>query len=202
MQIDTIIFDLGGVLVWTDWDRFTNPISELSGLSPDEVMNQVTTGNAYYPFMNGEFDQSEFYRKMMIELGVDMPESEFVDTWSSIIHPHVEIAGIVEELSSKYRLVLGSNTDVLHHRRGIEVQPLLRHFDDMILSFEIGACKPDPAFFTRGVEKFSIVPERAVFIDDRADYVESAQSIGLTGIRFESVDQLRGDLKGLGLLRG
>lgn len=44
MSIRNVIFDLGGVLVLTHWDRVTGPLSELSGLSPEAVMDAIATG--------------------------------------------------------------------------------------------------------------------------------------------------------------
>ena len=47
MDISTMIFDLGGVLVLTRWDRVTQPLAKLSGLSPEGVLEEIVSGDAY-----------------------------------------------------------------------------------------------------------------------------------------------------------
>jgi hypothetical protein len=46
LHVKTIIFDLGGVLVWTHWENVTRPFAELSGLAPHVVMERIRTGSA------------------------------------------------------------------------------------------------------------------------------------------------------------
>ncbi len=199
VDISTIIFDLGGVLVLTHWDRVTQPLAELSGLSAERVLDEIVSGDASYPFMRGEFDQWEFHRRLSEQLKMDLSPERLFEIWPNIITPNGEINTLIEMLKRHYRLVLGSNTDVLHHRRSIEVQEALRHFDDALVSYELGCCKPDATFFSRGLDKLSASPEECVFIDDRKENVDAAQSQGIAAIRFSIVSQLESDLVGMGI---
>ena len=70
----------------------------------------------------------------------------------------------------------------------------------MLVSYELGVCKPDPEFFRRGLAKLGVEAEECLFIDDLEDNVEAARSLGITGIRFESAEQLERELKGLSIL--
>ena len=78
VSLTTVIFDLGGVIVHTHWERATTPLAEMSGLSPDEVMGQILGGDAFRPFMRGEFGCAEFHRRLSGELGLNaQPERLF-----------------------------------------------------------------------------------------------------------------------------
>lgn len=198
--ISTLIFDLGGVLVLTHWERVTSPLARLSGRTPEAVMELIVKGNAYYPFMRGELTPREFHQRMSEELGFRLDFHSFIETWASIIAPNPDIAGLVERLRGGYRLALGSNTDVIHHARGLEVQEALRHFKEGLLSFELGCCKPDPAFFTSGLGKLGVAPAECLFIDDRPENVASARSVGIVAVQFHSAPRLQQDLERMGVL--
>jgi len=200
VNISTLIFDLSGVLVWTHWDRVTGLLAKLTGLVPEQVLERIRSGNAYYPFCLGEFDRDEFHRRLTQQFALDLEPPRLFEIWQNAIEPHKEICGVMDHLIGRYRLVIGSNTDVLQFARSFEVQPALAHFNDTILSYEIGLAKPDPEFFSRGLEKLSTLPSECVFIDDREENVEIARTLGITGIRFLSVHQLESDLATLNLL--
>ena len=68
MPITTVIFDLGGVLVQTLWERVTEPVSRMNGMSPGEVMDQIRTGDAYFPHMSGEIDKNIHFQIHMMRL--------------------------------------------------------------------------------------------------------------------------------------
>ena len=183
----------------THWERVTEPWGEASGMTPESVMEELVAGDAY-DFMRGEFEGAEFHRRMERRFGLGMEPDRFFDLWNSIIAPNESVNGLIERLKGRYRLSVGSNTDPLHYARCLEVQNALGHFDDALLSYELGACKPDPAFFRSGLEKLSTPPEECLFIDDREDNVEAAKSLGITGIQFLSTEQLESELGRLGLL--
>ena len=200
LSISTIIFDLGGVMVWTRWSNLTEPLAEMTGATPEAVMETIRTGDAYNPHMRGELDYSGFHRKLTDDLGVELTPDELLELWNSVLEPNEAINPIVRRLKGHYRLAIGSNTDDPHFNKGKEVQPVVLEFDDVLVSYELGVCKPDPEFFVRGLAKLEVEAEECIFIDDLEDNVEAARSLGITGIRFESAELLEQKLKGLGIL--
>ncbi len=58
-------------------------------------------------------------------------------------------------------------------------------FDGVIDSCQVGVRKPDPAIFHLALEKGNTSPERTVFLDDYAEHVEIANSLGIHGILVE-----------------
>lgn len=198
--ITTVIFDLGGVLVRTHWERFAGPVGRAVGLSARQVMEELVRGDAYRPFMRGELDVEGFHRRLCRQFGLTIGLEELVGLWESVIAPYGLVWDLVERVGRRYRLALGSNTDVLHHRRGLEVEPSLRAFRDGILSFRLGLLKPDPEFFRRGLAELSACPEECLFIDDRPDNVASARQVGLTALLYRSPEGLEADLVRRGVL--
>jgi putative hydrolase of the HAD superfamily len=53
-------------------------------------------------------------------------------------------------------------------------------FDEVLLSFEVGAAKPDPAIYREALDRLgNPTPERSVFVDDQARYCDGATAVGL-----------------------
>lgn len=77
--------------------------------------------------------------------------------------------------------------------------PFINDFDGSIVSGHEGVCKPDPAIYALLFERYSITPERAVFIDDKPENVEAARRLGMHGIHFTDPQALPSALRALGL---
>ena len=71
--------------------------------------------------------------------------------------------------------------------------------DGGILSYRDHVVKPDPAIYKLLEERYSLVPEKTVFIDDVEENIQTALSLGWNGIIYESYEQAAGELKKLGV---
>ncbi len=60
--------------------------------------------------------------------------------------------------------------------------------------------KPDREYFERALARFELNPVSCLFIDDRAENIEVARSLGIPAVKFASPEQLRQDLVARGLL--
>jgi len=75
-----------------------------------------------------------------------------------------------------------------------------RYFDAMVISWEVGAVKPEPAIYRTALERLGIAPEEALFVDDRAVNVAGAEAVGMQAMLFEgdaSVPALRARIAAL-----
>jgi putative hydrolase of the HAD superfamily len=74
----------------------------------------------------------------------------------------------------------------------------LAYFHHKVFSCEVGLVKPDPAIFQQCIQRAGVKPQDALFVDDREENVRAARTTGITAIQFQSVKQLRADLKRMG----
>jgi glycosyltransferase involved in cell wall biosynthesis len=86
---------------------------------------------------------------------------------------------MLEGLRKRYRLLLLSNTNAIHFAMIRENYPMLRHFHDFILSYEVKAMKPNPAIYREAVARAGCDAGECFFTDDIRDYVEAARREGL-----------------------
>jgi HAD superfamily hydrolase (TIGR01509 family) len=77
--------------------------------------------------------------------------------------------------------------------------PFFRFFPIRIYSYRVGASKPDPAIYREALQACQVRAEEAIYIDDIASYAEAAQRLGMSGIVFQSPEQLQSDLRKLGI---
>ena len=83
-----------------------------------------------------------------------------------------------------YSVHLGTNQTArraAHMRQDLGYDDL---FEVGVYSCEIGVAKPDPRYFERSVELIDAPADSVLFVDDRADNVEAARSVGLAGVHW------------------
>ena len=130
-----------------------------------------------------------------------MDYDQFRTIWSSIFTDILIPESMLEGLARRYRLVLVSNTNALHFEMLRETYGhLLRHFDDLVLSYEVRAMKPQPEIFQAAVERAGCLPQECFYTDDIAAYVEAARR---DGNRWRAVRIVRADreeMRGRGIV--
>jgi putative hydrolase of the HAD superfamily len=73
--------------------------------------------------------------------------------------------------------------------------PLLGHFDDFVLSYEVGALKPDAKIYQEAIQRSGCLPGECFFTDDIAINVEAAREHGIDAVQFLSAGQLQEELR-------
>ena len=58
-------------------------------------------------------------------------------------------------------------------------------------SFEIGTTKPNENNYKVLLERFNLTPNETIFIDDRPNNVEVANKIGIQGIKFTTLNEVK-----------
>jgi 2-haloacid dehalogenase len=97
--------------------------------------------------------------------------------------------------SKKYKLLALSNWSAETFPIAQKRFKFLNEFDAVLLSGHEKLIKPDPRFFNLLVSRHSVIPSRAVFIDDVQKNIDGAKNLGFDAIRFENPDQLKRELK-------
>ncbi len=79
--------------------------------------------------------------------------------------------------------------------------PILRHFDRLVFSAEVGLVKPNIEIFEYALDKNGFKAEETLFIDDREDNILAAENVGINGYVFdENVQKLKDYLKSIDLI--
>jgi len=199
--IRTLIFDLGRVIVPFDFRRGYDRMSQQCGLAPEEIRERLKSDGLVRAFESGAIDGREFHRRVARLLETDVPYDEFCEIWFSVFLPETLIDDrFVESLHTRYRLVLLSNTNPIHFEMIRARYAILRHFDAYVLSYEVGAMKPEPRIYAAAIEAAQCAPQECFFTDDIPEYVEGARHAGIDAVVFEGAEALERELRARGIV--
>jgi 2-haloacid dehalogenase len=198
--VDTVVFDLGGVLL--DWDPrhlYRKLIDD-----PDELADflaRICTAEWHHAH-----DLGVPILESCRELAREHPEyAELIMAWAERGEEMIagQIDGTVEVLAdlsrAGVRCLALSNMEAETFPLRRERFAFMRYFSGCVISGLEGVAKPDPAILKLLLTRYQLDPARTVFIDDKPDNITAAKQVGLTAIRFADPGQLRGDLGALGL---
>jgi len=194
-----IIFDLGKVVIHFDFARGYRALEGLCPYPAAEIPRRVGTTDLVTRFETGLMEPQEFFKQFseLLDLHVNYPR--FCEIWSSIFDETLVPETMLQGLARSYRLLVLSNTNAIHFTMVRERYPLLRHFHDLILSYEVKRMKPDPEIFRLAVERAGCRPEECFYTDDIAAYTAAASAQGIDAVTFESVSQLERELAARGI---
>ena len=198
--IKTVILDLMGVILPIDFARCHAAFSEVSSLLPQEIPARLRPTGLGERFETGRMSPEEFADEVCVALEVRVTYSQFWEIWQTIFLPEPLLSeGLLEGLRRRQRLVLLSNTNAVHFEFARERYPLLRHFDDYVVSYQVGATKPSPAIYREAVARAGCRPEECFFADDVGKFVEAARREGIDAVRFQSQKQLESEMGARGI---
>ncbi len=195
-----IIFDIGRVLIRVDVSRAMDGLASGLSLTPQDVWSAIEKDPHWIDWQEGRISPRDWHLHLTKRLGTSLTFEQFSEVWNRALDPepiHSEL--FLEKLSRNYRLALLSNTDPIHMSYEEARFPFFRFFPIRIYSYRVGASKPDPVIYRQALQACKVRAEEAVYIDDIAAYVEAAQRLGMTGIVFQSPEQLQSDLRNLGI---
>jgi len=194
--IQAVIFDLGRVIVPFDFRRAYTRIATFTGMPADEVPDRIRPTGLVERFESGQIAPRDFARELSAVLHLNCTYEEFCAIWNSIFLPDTLVPEeLLRGIAAKYPLVLLSNTNAIHFEMLRANYPLLRHFNALVLSHEVGAMKPSPLIYQRAVEAAGCLPEECFFTDDIAEYIEGARLYGIDAVQFQSATQLEAELR-------
>ena len=197
--IEAVIFDLGNVLVFHDNDYLYRRLGERAGLSGEAVAEALADRRLFDGTNRGTLDAAGIHREVCRTLGLTVGFDEFTALWSCHFTVNAPIQPLVEGLVGRVKLVLLSNTNVLHTAYLRPRLPVLDRFDHLLFSHDLCLVKPEPAFFQAALARAGVAPQAAAFFDDIPGFVAAARAFGIHGYVFRDTHEFAGHLRELGL---
>lgn len=195
MTIKAVFFDLGGVIVRTEYQAPRQHLAESLGMDYDDIDKIVFASGTAARASVGEIDEEEHWCSVMRTL--KLPVSEYPRVRDEFFAGDVIDHGVLNFLRSikpKYKTGLISNA-----WSGLRAYIMREKFDDafhhMVISAEVGVAKPDPRIFHIALEQAQVKAKEAVFVDDFLENIEACEKVGMKGIHFKdpvsAIEQVR-----------
>ena len=193
MAINTIIFDLGGVLI--DW----NPMYVYKNYFNSDKQLAYFFENICTSDWNEEQDAGRSIVEATEELVKKYPDWEkpirdFYGRWTEMLKgPIDESVEIFRELkdSGKFKLYALTNWQAGLFDIALVRYNFLHWFDGRVVSGEEKTRKPFPEFYKRLLDRYQVNASEALFIDDNLRNVNAAKAMGINSIHFQNARQLR-----------
>ena len=190
----TIIFDLGNVIINVDKTDQYKRFAEKSNKNIFYVKNYIEKCKARKYFEEGKLTPQQFYLELKNELNLSMRFKEFKNVWCSIFTLNKDVKKLVRKLGKDCKLILLSNTDILHFEYIKNKYKIIGEFDDYVLSYEVGFRKPNLLIFLAALKKAKSLPFNCIYIDDIRDFVRIAGFMCIKSFQYRGYKNLVSDL--------
>jgi glucose-1-phosphatase len=195
-----VIFDLGKVLVHFDFKRGYAQLEQLCPHAAAEIPKRLAGTGLVEKFETGLVEPRVFVEELTKILDLDVDFDRFCGIWTCIFTETLVPESVLEALAARYRLVLLSNTNAIHFEMIRKTYPFLRHFHELVLSYEVKAMKPQPEIYRAAIAKAGCRPEECFYTDDIPEYVEGARRMGIDAVQFQGAAQLERELAARNIL--
>lgn len=184
-KIDTLIFDLGKVLVRYDFRKLladlkydeetAQAVAEAMFLSPQWTEGDrgvKTEEEILQSFIDNNPAYEQEIRQTFEEMGRTISLYSYTKDWMKYLKKR------------GYKLYILSNFSKPLYDRCQKELKFLELMDGGYMSWQIHCLKPEPEIFQKLLSDFQIDPSKAVFLDDMIDNVAEARAQGLNAIHF------------------
>ena len=197
-MIKAVFFDMGGVISPSRKEEmFAWLIRNLA--LPESKINVLA--ECYNGAQKGEKSTEELLDEVSSKLNVDKAKlrKSWEEMHSEVFTLNPEVLAIVSSLKEKkYVTALITNTIELHASL-FRKNKGYSFFHPIVCSYEIGIKKPEPGIYKKMLDVIGFKAEECVFVDDRIEHLAPAIQLGMKVIHFKNAEQLKQDLRKLGV---
>jgi 2-haloacid dehalogenase len=200
-MIGAVVWDVGGVLLeWEPRHLYRTLFDDA-----DEMERFLTT--VCTPEWHEDLDRGVPFEQSCAELAGRHPEyADMIWAWGRrreemIVGPIDDAIAILRAVKARgvpcYAL---TNMEPDTYPVRAERYEFFGWFDGTVVSSYEGVVKPEPEIFRRLLARFDLDASSTLMIDDSPRNIETARSLDMQTVQFQSAQQLRSALERLGVL--
>ncbi len=195
IRITTLFLDIGGVLLTNGWDRNARRRgAEKFGLDYDEMDERHHL--TFDTYEEGKLSLEAYLNRVVFYEKRPFSPEDFKTFMFNQSQPIPKMLELMQGLKKKYRLEVGA---ISNEGRELTVFRIKKFNLKSFINFFVSSCfvhfrKPDEDMYRIALDIAQASPERSVYIDDRAMFVEVARSLGINGIHHVRYDSTRAAL--------
>lgn len=185
-NVNSIIFDLGGVVLNLNPQNTIDAFIKITDLSQDELLAH-RSDDVFISFEKGKISPFEFRLGLRNLFNVDVSDNVLDVAWNAmLLDLPMNRLEMIGNLRSNYKTFVLSNTNEIHiaafdgivHKTtgGNHIE---NYFDKVYYSHKVNMRKPDTEIFEMVINNNSLDPTATLFIDDTLEHIESARLLGL-----------------------
>ncbi len=183
-----VVFDFGNVLAMFDRPAQCRQLARRSPLPAEEIERRIWDNDLEIDAESGRFDSREQFLRVRdrIQAPPGWSYEEFLEDFSAGLEPNPEgLAALRLAAGTGRRTFILSNISYTHARRLFLNEELATVPEGYVLSFKVGAMKPDPAIWRHLLRTAGLEAGQCLYIDDEPPFCRAAEALGFTAIRYE-----------------
>jgi len=185
-NITTLIFDFGGVLIDLDINQCILNFNRLGLENVEQYLNNFAQSGFFMQLEKGQISAVEFRNEIRKLTPNKLTDTQIDEAWCSFLLeiPEEKLEMLIE-LRKKFRVVLLSNTNIIHFPNSEKLlftnkgRQLSEYFDRCYLSYEMKMAKPDLQIFKNILASENVQPNECLFLDDGLKNTLQAQKLGI-----------------------
>jgi putative hydrolase of the HAD superfamily len=200
-KLNAVIFDYGEVLCLPPTVQDLEASAHILDIPLDSF--RVLWSRHRDSYDRGDLTEEAYWRKLAEDAGMTVNDRQLaqlakndVVMWSRL---NLKMLTWLEDLSAagmKTAVLSNMHASMAHHAR--QNFPWLHRVNCATLSAEVRLIKPDPAIYKHCLRGLDVAPTQCLFIDDREVNLAAARAMGIHGIQFRSIGQLKSELQAAG----
>lgn len=197
MSIRAVFFDLGGVILRTEYQAPRQQLAERLGMEYEDLSKIVFDSETGLQASLGAITALQHWESVMKRL--KRPAEEMASIRDEFFAGDIvdrTLLNYIRSLRGQY--VTGLISNAWSDLRDYLVREKMENaFDHIIISAEVGVAKPEPKIFQIALEQARVSPNEAVFVDDFYVNIEGCEKVGMKGIHFKDATTALEQLKQL-----
>lgn len=197
--ISTVLFDLGNVLAYIDFDAFWRSLGyyQQKEIAPFKDRYKSWT----FQYETGNISTDEYLKGLHSVFNDYFTIAQLELAFANIILDPVEgMADIVKRVSRTCKTALVSNTNEIHYTLSLAKFDVLKIFPKQYLSFQLRVMKPAEEFYSAIIKDLQVEPSEILFVDDLQTNLDGAIAAGMQVVKFDNKAQLEEVLMSLGVI--
>lgn len=199
-MIKTIIFDIGNVLADFTWEEHYIRMG-CEGELMDRMVRATVKSEAWNEYDRGLLTDEEVLAEFIHnDPGIEADIRRCLDNVAGMVKRNDYAIPWIQELKQKgYQTLYLSNFSRKAEEECAEALDFIPYMDGGILSHKEKVIKPMPEIYQLLIDRYHLVPEECVFLDDTEKNLKGAQAFGIHTILFRNQEQAIAELKKLGV---
>ena len=201
-EIDLVVFDMDGVLAQLDRARRLQLLSKVTGKAPAFLDDVIWSSEFERRAERGEFASGAEYLAEFNHLtGCVLRREQWSEARRAAMTLNARTLALAEAVGEFCQIAMLTNNVSLLLETLPEILPEVKRVFGARAhaSCEFHARKPQPEVFERLLQRYGVMPARAVFVDDEPEFVAGARAVGMHGICYRDPESLAEQLTQLGV---
>ncbi len=189
-RINTLIFDLGGVIVDLEPKRTLTEFALLANKPVTEILELYRIHSSFHAYETGRIGEEEFRNSIRIMFNLQASNSEIDRCWNAmLIDIPAEKLAMLSRLKNHFTTLVLSNTNSIHleyiNKIILKGELLDAYVHHAHYSHQLGMRKPDREIYEYVLNAHSLLPEQTLFLDDTSDNILAAKALGIEALLIE-----------------